>query len=59
LLELAKIDITLMEADEQDRKSVSLIGVRGAEVGENTTNNGALPTIASSGNLSPGRNTQV
>lgn len=30
LLELARIDISLMEADESDRKSVSLIGVETA-----------------------------
>jgi hypothetical protein len=41
LLELARIDIALMEADEGDRKSVSLIGVETAPL---------LP------NGSPGRN---
>jgi hypothetical protein len=38
LLELARIDVSLMEADEQDRKSVSLIGVRGQEFSGSESN---------------------
>jgi len=38
LLELARIDVSLMEADEQDRKSVSLIGVRGQEFAGSESN---------------------
>jgi hypothetical protein len=36
LLELSRIDIALMEADESDRKSVSLIGVETAAQGNNS-----------------------
>ncbi len=36
LLELSRIDIALMEADESDRKSVSLIGVETAPTGNNS-----------------------
>ncbi len=39
LLELARIDVTLMEADESDRKSISLIGVRGQEINNSEGNN--------------------
>ena len=48
LLELARIDIALMEADESDRKSVSLIGVETAPQGNNSPGRqmaNGLPTL--------------